>query len=161
MWSGGANERAILDGIGAVDGDVVGDIDGDVDLLGRLDLPQLWQLLAGARLLVCPDTGIAHLARLVGVPTVALFGPGSRVVHGAGRFWASAPFDALTVDDFACRDQHTLYRRDVEWVRRCGRRFVAGASPAGGDDPSVCGRALCMEAIDDRVVIPVVVHRRR
>jgi ADP-heptose:LPS heptosyltransferase len=140
VWSGGASERGVLDEVGTRD--------GELDLVGRLDLPQLWQLLAGARLLVCPDTGIAHLARIAGVPTVALFGPGSRVVHGAGAFWAAAPFTAATIDDFPCRDQRTLYRREVAWVRRCGRRFDASAAPAGRSDPGACGKSLCMEAIE-------------
>jgi ADP-heptose:LPS heptosyltransferase len=147
VWTGGANERPIFAAVGARE--------GEVDLVGKLDLPQLFALLGEARRLVCPDTGIAHLARVVGVPTVALFGPGSRIVHGPGRFWSTAPFEAVTVDDFACRDQRTLYRREVAWVRRCGRRFDAAASPAGAGDPRACGRALCMEAIDDTRVIGV------
>jgi ADP-heptose:LPS heptosyltransferase len=148
VWSGGANERGVLTELGPRS--------DEIDLVGKLDLPQLWQLLAGAERLVCPDTGIAHLARIVGVPTIALFGPGSAVVHGAGRFWAAAPFLAMTIDDFPCRDQPTLYRRNVAWVRRCGRRFDAAALPAGRSDPGACGRALCMEAIEESVVIEAI-----
>jgi ADP-heptose:LPS heptosyltransferase len=144
VWSGGANERGVVAEVGIRD--------GEIDLVGRLDLAQLWHLLADAQSLLCPDTGIAHLARVVGVPTVALYGPGSRIVHGPGRFWADAPFDAVTVDDFPCRDQRTLYRRDVAWVRRCGRRYDAAALPSGASDPGACGRALCMEAIDEQAV---------
>ena len=56
---------------------------------GRLDLAQLWRLLRAAReLLVAPDTGVAHLARIVGAPTVALFGPGSAVIDGRRRLLA-------------------------------------------------------------------------
>ena len=146
-WTGGAHERPIFEAVVARA--------GEIDLVGRLDLPQLFALLAGADRLICPDTGIAHLARIVGVPTVALFGPGSTVVHGAGRFWLDAPFDVVTVDDFPCRDQRTLYRREVGWVRRCGRRFDAAASPSGASDAGACGRALCMEAIDEGRVIGI------
>ena len=151
VWSGGAAER---DAVAAV-----GVRDGEDDRVGRLDLPQLWRLLAGAALLVCPDTGIAHLARLAGVPTVALFGPGSKVVHGAGRFWSTAPFGIVTVDDFPCRDQHVLYRREVAWVRRCGRRFDPAAAPSGASDPTACGRALCMEGIAAADVVGAAVAR--
>ena len=147
VWSGGAGERAVVDAVGLRVGVDAGVHSGEVDLVGRLDLAQLWQLLARARLLVCPDTGIAHLARIVGVPTVALFGPGSRVIHGAGEFWSDAPFRAITIDDFPCRDQRTLYRREIAWVRRCGRRFDANALPAGRSDPSACGDGLCMKAL--------------
>lgn len=144
-WSGGANERGVVEAVG-----VAAD---EVDLVGALDLPQLWRLLAEASLLVCPDTGVMHLARLVGVPTVALFGPGSSLVHGSGAFWAAEPFEAITAVDFPCRNQRTLYRREIAWVRRCGRRFDPMAEPAGRGDPSACGRALCMEAIGTGAVI--------
>lgn len=39
---------------------------------GSLDLAGVWRLLTGARLMVCPDTGVAHLGKVVGVPSVAL-----------------------------------------------------------------------------------------
>ena len=64
-------------------------------VVGTLELPQLRQLVSAARIVVCSDTDIAHLVRIIGVPTVALLEPGSRVVHGAGAFWANAPFRAV------------------------------------------------------------------
>ncbi len=42
---------------------------------GELDVPGLASLVAGARLLVCGDTGVAHVATGVGTPSVLLFGP--------------------------------------------------------------------------------------
>ncbi|WP_129338348.1 glycosyltransferase family 9 protein [Cellulomonas endophytica] len=48
---------------------------GLVDLCGRLDLGALVRRIAGARLLVCGDTGVAHVATAVGTPSVLLFGP--------------------------------------------------------------------------------------
>lgn len=103
---------------------------------GMLTLPQLWRLLAGAALLVAPDTGVAHLGRVVSVPTVALFGPGSALISGAGAFWRDAPFRAVTVEPFACRDQRILFKREIAWVRRCGRSIAE------------CPAPRCMEAID-------------
>ena len=113
VWSGGPGEQRVVDAI-----------DPDRQYLsfaGRLDLPQLWHLLANARLLACPDTGAAHLGRIVGVPTVTLFGPGSPVLVGAGEFWRNSPYRAVTVEDFPCRDQRVFFRRNIDWVRRCGR----------------------------------------
>jgi len=136
VWSGGAGEAGVLDAISMRP--------GEFDLIGKLDLPQLWMLLLGARQLVCPDTGVAHLGRLVGVPTVALFGPGSAVVHGAGQFFREALFAAVTDAQFPCRDQDILYRRKITWVRRCGRAF--------GSAPGQCPRASCMEAIEIEAV---------
>jgi ADP-heptose:LPS heptosyltransferase len=49
---------------------------GDEDVLaGSTDLLSLAALVAGARLVVCGDTGTAHLASAYGVPSVVLFGP--------------------------------------------------------------------------------------
>ena len=102
---------------------------------GTLDLAQAFHLLRNAKLLVAPDTGIAHLGRIVGVPTVALFGPGSAIICGAGRFWRDAPYRAVTVDTIACRDQQVLFRREIDWVRRCGRTVAQ------------CPEHVCMPAI--------------
>jgi ADP-heptose:LPS heptosyltransferase len=98
-------------------------------LAGRLDLAQLWDLLASAAFLVCPDTGVAHLARLVGVPTVAIYGPGSPISTGPGRFWANAPFRALWDPEVPCRDQDRLFERRLIWVRQCWRGVDECADP--------------------------------
>jgi ADP-heptose:LPS heptosyltransferase len=127
VWSAGRGEEAI-----------VRECDPDAryrSYAGMLALPQLWRLLANAALLVAPDTGVAHLGRAVSIPTVALFGPGSALISGAGVFWRGAPFRAVTVDPFSCRDQPLLFKREIAWVRRCGRSIAE------------CPRPRCMEAI--------------
>lgn len=45
------------------------------NLAGRLTLGDLARRVAGARLLVCGDTGVAHLATALGTRSVLLFGP--------------------------------------------------------------------------------------
>lgn len=107
---------------------------------GRLNLAQLWGLLDGARLLVAPDTGVMHLAKLTVTPTVALFGPGSHVLFGPGVYWRANPFRAVTVDPFPCRDQRTVFKRDLEWVRRCQRSTAE------------CPAPRCMRAIEAALV---------
>lgn len=111
---------------------------------GNLDLAQLWHLLKTARLLVCPDTGIAHLGRITGTPTVALFGPGSSIVSGAGEYWRNSPFRAVTIEPFACRDQRVLFKREIEWVRRCGRGTHECASPK-------CMQAIGLEPVQQAI----------
>jgi ADP-heptose:LPS heptosyltransferase len=103
---------------------------------GTLDLAQMRALLDRASLLVSPDTGIAHLARIAGTPSVTLYGPGSATITGAGRFYAAIPWRAVAIDPFPCRDQKVLFRREIAWVRRCGRSTAE------------CARPRCMEAID-------------
>lgn len=136
VWSGGPGEQKYV-----VDIDPQGH---HRSFAGQLDLPQLWQLTKQASLLVCPDTGVAHLGRLVGTPTVTLFGPGSAVICGAGDFWRNAPYHAATAADFPCRDQNLLFRRQIDWVNRCGR------------DINQCAEPKCMQAIHLETVIAAV-----
>lgn len=65
--------RSVAHGAGLAD---------DAVLAGRLDLGQLAALVAAARLVVCGDTGVAHLASAYGIPSVALFGPMSPALWG-------------------------------------------------------------------------------
>jgi hypothetical protein len=57
------------------------------------------------------------------------------VIVGAGAFWRNARYLALTEPDFPCRDQRILFRREIDWVRRCERR------------PPACERARCMDTL--------------
>ena len=102
---------------------------------GALDLAQLWQLVKGARVLLSPDTGVAHLGRLAGTPTVTLYGPASATLVGPGDFLREVPGRTVTVADFACRDQRILFKREIAWVRRCQRT------------PAQCPAPRCMHAI--------------
>ncbi|MCC2654403.1 MAG: heptosyltransferase, partial [Microvirga sp.] len=113
-------------------------------LAGRLDLAQLWQLLSRASFLVCPDTGVAHLARLVGVPTVAIYGPGSPISTGPGRFWASSPFQALWDPEVPCRDQQLLFERRLPWMRQCWRSVTE------------CGDPMCIRRVGVQGVLSAI-----
>ena len=95
----------------------------------RLDLAQLWHLVAGAALLVCPDTSVMHIGRLTGTPTVALFGPSSASLFGPGEFWRNVPYRGVTIDDFPCRDQNRLFKREISWIRRCQRSLDECPAP--------------------------------
>ncbi len=107
----------------------------------KLDLAQLWHLVAGAATLVCVDTSVAHFGKLTFTPTVCLYGPSSAELFGKGAFWADAPFEAVTAADFPCRDQHTLFKRRIEWIRRCQR------------STDECAEPRCMHAIGVDLVI--------
>ena len=132
VWSAGTGEEAVVQAC---------DPDREFpSLAGKLDLAQLWHLLRGADLLVAPDTGVAHLGRATGAPTVSIFGPGSHVVCAPGRFWRDMPWAAVVQDPFPCRDQRLLFRREVPWVRRCTRSTAECAEPR-------CMQAIAVEAV--------------
>jgi ADP-heptose:LPS heptosyltransferase len=127
VWTSGPGEAHLVHEI---------DPDGRyLSLAGRLDLPQLWHLLSDARCAVTLDTGIAHMAKLTCTRVAVVFGQGSGVLFGKGRFWANNPFFEVTHPRFPCRDQRTLFQREIDWVRRCNRTVRE------------CPRARCMEAV--------------
>jgi ADP-heptose:LPS heptosyltransferase len=66
-------------------------------LAGRTDLAQLCALVAGAALVICGDTGVAHLASAFGTPSVVLFGP----VDTAQ--WGPPPGPHIALGDATCR----------------------------------------------------------
>lgn len=137
VWSAGPGEQGYVDRI---------DPQGVYRrYCGTLDLAGLRELLAGARLLVCPDTGVAHLGKIVGTPTVALFGPGAADIYGAGKFWGAAAYRSLAAE-IPCRNQKLLFRREPDWVRRCGRN-PATCDQASRGLPRTAEATACMSAI--------------
>lgn len=127
VWTGGPKEAAIVEAI-------------DPErryrsYAERLDLAQLWALIAGAEVFVSPDTGVAHLARLTGTRSVTLFGPGSVALFGRGAFWRETPCVEVVVEPFACRDQDQTFRRAMPWIWHCRRKFPE------------CRESRCMQAI--------------
>lgn len=83
--TGGPDETALT-------GYVSGDGADALDLGGRIALPGLVETLADARAVVVGNTGPAHLAAAVGVPTVALFA--ATVPSARWRPWA-VPLELL------------------------------------------------------------------
>jgi ADP-heptose:LPS heptosyltransferase len=113
---------------------------------GTLSLPQVWRLLSGARAVVCPDTGVSHLARLVGVPLVVLFGPGSATLFGGGEFWRNVPDRKVTIPKFPCRDENMIFRRHLPWAEHCGRTLAQ------------CPAPRCMHALDSEMAIQALLQ---
>jgi ADP-heptose:LPS heptosyltransferase len=132
IWSAGPAGGALLQRI---------DSAGRFRALGqRLDLAQLWHLVARAALLVCPDTSVMHIGRLTGTPTVALFGPSSASLFGPGEFWRNVPGRAVTIANFPCRDQQRLFKREIAWIRRCQRTLAECPAPR-------CMQAIGIDAV--------------
>jgi ADP-heptose:LPS heptosyltransferase len=141
-WAEGRGYTVVLSA-GSGEANLLADVDLErrwLQFAGELDLAQLWNLLREAAFAVCPDTGIAHLARLVGVPTVAIYGPGSPMVAGPGAFWAHSPFRSVWLADVPCRDQNEFFDRKLTWVRHCWR------SDAECGDP-ICIRRIAVDEV--------------
>jgi ADP-heptose:LPS heptosyltransferase len=136
VWSAGRGERELVDQIDPAH--------RYLSIAGSLDLAQLMALVRGAACLVSPDTGVAHLGRITGRPTVVLFGPGSHIISGGGEYWRNVPSRSVTLDPFPCRDQPILFKRHIGWVRRCQRR------------PAECSQNRCMQSIGTAAVLAAI-----
>lgn len=77
LLSGGPDERELCAAVAATAG-----LPPQASTAGDLDLGGLAALVGSARLLVCNDTGVAHLATALAVPSVLLFGPVSPAIWG-------------------------------------------------------------------------------
>jgi hypothetical protein len=105
---------------------------GAEDLSGRLGIHQLAERVASAALVLCGDTGIAHLATALGVRSVTLFGP------VPPTWWGPAiDLDLHTVlyhgsrvgDPHADRPDEGLLRISVTEVLTAARAQLAGTRP--------------------------------
>lgn len=137
----GAGVEVIVTGVGADEETAVAvgaAVPGAHLLVGRTDLDALVRLVATARLVVCGDTGMAHLATALRVPSVVLFGPTSPAEWGPRQgphttLWAGERGDphGRTTDAGLLRLTVEDVVRAVEW------RLVAAAARRRGGSPSI------------------------
>lgn len=137
VWSGGPGEDHLVEQV-----DPAGQYH---NYAGKLDLAQIWALMAKAELFVSPDTGVAHLARLTGVPSVAIFGPADVTLFGKAGFWDEMPCVEVGKDGFPCRDQHVVFDRYRAWIKTCNRSLQSCKQPGA-----------CMGAVEPLAVIEAI-----
>jgi hypothetical protein len=122
-----------VDGSLAAQVTVAADLPDGAMLAGRTTLSQLAALVAGASLVVCGDTGIAHLAIAYRTPSVVLFGPVSP------QHWGPSPhrpqhvalWAGTTGDTFSDQPDPGLLRiTTAEVIAATG--FGSGLEPDGG-----------------------------
>ena len=125
---------------------VAGATPGAEDWCGRLDLRGLAERVASARLLLCGDTGVAHVATAVGTPSVLLFGPTTR--RGGDRRWIrSCTTCSGTPGTVTPRATRTARRSTSGWrgpesTRCCARRSACCDTRATADGgPGADGRS--------------------
>ncbi|ASO19852.1 ADP-heptose:LPS heptosyltransferase [Actinoalloteichus hoggarensis] len=98
-------------------------------LAGRTDLDSLAALIARARLLICGETGVAHLGFAFGTPSVVLAGPVPASTWGPPE---GGPHVILSVDRLRRGDPYAdtpdpaLLAVGSDWVAASARKLLAG-----------------------------------
>jgi ADP-heptose:LPS heptosyltransferase len=120
--TGGPAERRLAEDVARSAG-----LGPDAVLAGRTDLLGLSALVASARLLVSPDTGVAHLATAFGTPSVVLFGPTPPALWGppADRPQHRALWAGRTGDNFAPAPDAGLLELTVDQVLGAARALLS------------------------------------
>ncbi|WP_051772122.1 glycosyltransferase family 9 protein [Saccharothrix sp. NRRL B-16314] len=103
------------------------------------DLAGLLDLVAGARLVICGDTGVSHVATAYRTPSVVLFGPVSPAEWGPRSGPHRALWHGTTGDTFADRPDPGLLEITVDEVLDAARSM-----PGGGPWPGSASSAPAM-----------------
>ena len=84
------------------------------NLIGKTSLKQLLAILDGASLVMCPDSGPAHMATTVGTPVVGLYATSNR--HRTGPYFSQH----LVADRYpeAIRSEFGKSVEEVAWGQR-------------------------------------------
>jgi ADP-heptose:LPS heptosyltransferase len=84
-----------------------------IDLVGQLDLLEVFSCLKCCNLYIGNDSGLMHLAAVSGIPTLGLFGPSPKEIYAPwGNFCdvvsTAIPYEKIFSKDFDHRDTDTL-----------------------------------------------------
>lgn len=113
LLSGGDKERKVWENLL---GDMSGE--GDIKLIaGKCSRNDELRLLKYSKLYFGPDTGMTHMARLIGVPVVCLMGPSQLEVFS----YAGEGNHDIYVSALMCRDKKSLFGIPFNGVQTCGR----------------------------------------
>jgi ADP-heptose:LPS heptosyltransferase len=94
-----------------------------VSVAGKFTVNELWALLRGAAAVITNDTGPMHMAAVLRVPLVAVFGPGDLMRYDPRIVWPKARVvykgkDRIVCNAYRCRRMSCLRAISVDEVLR-------------------------------------------
>lgn len=88
-----------------------------IDLRGKARLKDMPEVLSEVEIAICVDTGIAHLAKAIGTPTLVLLGQSQGILFGMDNNFSRSRHFA--VNDLTCRTKKTLHGIKADWIISC------------------------------------------
>lgn len=96
---------------------------------GTMTLLQVGKQISDHDLIICVDTGIAHLAKITHRKCVVIYGPGDPNLHGPGDYWGEALQYPVRFSGMPCRNETNVFKRPVHWVSRCSKSLLECRTP--------------------------------
>ena len=87
--------------------------------LGSKSLYELVPTIISANIVVGIDTGVLHLSKALGVPTLVLMGQSQIELFGGDNHYSRSIH--LGVGNLTCRDKKTFQGLSQNWINRCDR----------------------------------------
>jgi len=92
-----------------------------IDLRTKTTLKDISEILSESEILVVVDTGIAHLAKAIGTPTLVLLGQSQTTLFGMDNNFSRSRHFA--VNDLHCRKKKTLHGLKADWIMTCNAKI--------------------------------------
>ena len=91
-----------------------------IDLREKTSLKDIVGLLIESEILLVVDTGIAHLAKAIGTPTLVLLGQSQPILFGMDNNFSRSRHFA--VNHLPCREKKTLHGLQANWIMTCNAK---------------------------------------
>jgi len=110
-----------------------------IDLIGRIDLPEVLACLGRGDLFIGNDSGLMHMAAAAGIPTLGLFGPSREELYGPWGGKAASVRTDLGFDDIRNDPAYDYHSQDswmdtlsVEKVETAARALLTKIGETAG-----------------------------
>jgi len=90
-----------------------------VDLREKTNLSSLVAELSNANLLIGVDTGVIHLSKALGVPTISFLGQSQSTLFGKDNHYSRSIH--IGRNDLECKDKKTIFGIKRDWIKTCAR----------------------------------------
>jgi len=87
--------------------------------LGSKTIDEFVSIINSANLVVGIDTGVIHMSKVMGTPTLVLMGQSEPYIFGGDNLFSRSIH--LGVDNLDCRDKKSFQGIKKDWINRCDR----------------------------------------
>jgi len=95
-------------------------LDNYEDLRGRTSLSKLIEIMATSDAVIGVDTGVTHLSKMIGTPTLVFLGQSQSILYGEDDHFSRSVH--ISIEDLNCRTKKTIHKVELDWVNTCSAK---------------------------------------